>query len=217
MQSGSESWDEWLLRQEGTPTLRSLVGVKVRQGHGKQSQFFLWAGGGELCLVDTQAHKHIWLVHVHLTVNEQMTRGDPGRIPYWKCLLRGRFPPPWETWNQVWWGEWWRYSRRVYGGSTLGCRLHLELTECEKASDSHTPALAFPANWLSRYFPDYKGLSHPLMKGFEICSETRRLEGKGIFLPYALQTLEIHCAVIQIVNSLRIWTDICLIYIIVWL
>lgn len=46
MQSGSESWDEWLLRQEGTPTLRSLVGVKVRQGHGKQSQFFLWAGGG---------------------------------------------------------------------------------------------------------------------------------------------------------------------------
>ena len=40
------------------------------------------------------------------------------------------------------------------------------------------------------------------MKGFETCSETRRLEGKGIFLPYVLQTLEIHCEVIQIVNSL---------------
>lgn len=73
-----------------------------------------------------------------------------------------------------------------------------------KACGGHSLALAFRGNFPSRYLSAYQELPSrvPLMEGFGICSETSSLEGKAVFLPIGLQTLDVQAAVIHTVNSL---------------
>ena len=75
---GIQSWLAGEKRTGGMPTSRSLLGARVRLGHGNQSRFLL---RGESALVDRQADEQIWSFQVNLSVNDEITGASREKTP----------------------------------------------------------------------------------------------------------------------------------------